>query len=78
MRKYLLYYFFFFKQKTAYEMFSQLMAGIKSEVLSNLFRSTTNLMAFEQFLSTLPVGLNLPGLGGPIPAGPSARSMPRR
>ncbi len=62
----------------AYEMFSQLMAGIKSEVLSNLFRSTTNLMAFEQFLSTLPVGLNLPGLGGPIPAGPSARSMPRR
>ncbi len=62
----------------AYEMFSQLMAGIKSEVLSNLFRSTTNLMAFEQFLSTLPVGLNLPGLGGPVPAGPSARSMPRR
>ena len=62
----------------AYEMFSQLMAGIKSEVLSNLFRSTTNLMAFEQFLSTLPVGLNLPGLGGPIPAGPSARSMQRR
>ncbi len=45
----------------AYEMFSQLMASIKSEVLSNLFRSTTNLMAFEQFLSTLPVGLNLPG-----------------
>jgi preprotein translocase subunit SecA len=62
----------------AYEMFSQLMAGIKSEVLSNLFRSTTNLMAFEQFLSTLPVGLNLPGLGGPVPTGPSARSMPRR
>jgi SEC-C motif len=35
-------------------------------------------MAFEQFLSTLPVGLNLPGLGGPVPTGPSARSMPRR
>ncbi|MEY2606892.1 MAG: preprotein translocase subunit SecA [Verrucomicrobiota bacterium] len=62
----------------AYEMFSQLMASIKNEVLSNLFRSTTNLMAFEQFLSSLPVGLNLPSIGGPIPTGPGPRSMPRR
>jgi preprotein translocase subunit SecA len=62
----------------AYEMFSQLMASIKNEVLSNLFRSTTNLMAFEQFLSTLPVGLNLPGIGGPVPTGPTPRSTPRR
>jgi preprotein translocase subunit SecA len=62
----------------AYEMFSQLMASIKSEVLSNLFRSTTNLMAFEQFLSTLPVGLNLPGIGGLVPTGPAPRPMPRR
>jgi preprotein translocase subunit SecA len=62
----------------AYEMFTQLMASIKNEVLSNLFRSTTNLMAFEQFLSTLPVGLNnLPGIG-PMPGSPSARPMPRR
>ena len=38
----------------AYDMFSQLMSSIKNEVLSNLFRSTTNLMAFEQFLSSLP------------------------
>jgi preprotein translocase subunit SecA len=38
----------------AYDMFSELMANIKNEVLSNLFRSTTNLMAFEQFLSSLP------------------------
>ncbi len=44
----------------AYDMFSQLMGSIKSEVLSNLFRSTTNLMAFEQFLATLPFGLNAP------------------
>jgi preprotein translocase subunit SecA len=41
----------------AYDMFSQLMAGIKNEVLSNLFRSTTNLMAFEQFLSSLPFNI---------------------
>lgn len=66
----------------AYEMFSQLMASIKNEVLSNLFRSTTNLMAFEQFLSTLPLGLNLSGIspvpGGPAPGGPIPRPIPRR
>src|SRR2546421_12466285 len=44
----------------AYEMFSQLMASIKSEVLSNLFRSTTNLMAFEQFLASLPISITAP------------------
>jgi preprotein translocase subunit SecA len=64
----------------AYEMFSQLMGSIKSEVLSNLFRSTTNLMAFEQFLATLPFGLNAPdpaqagGSRPPIGPGP----IPRR
>jgi preprotein translocase subunit SecA len=60
----------------AYNMFSELMASIKNEVLSNLFRSTTNLMAFEQFLSSLPfsIGQRLegsaparPAAGGPIP-----------
>jgi preprotein translocase subunit SecA len=63
----------------AYEMFSQLMGSIKSEVLSNLFRSTTNLMAFEQFLATLPFGLNAPDqphAGGPRPPGPGP--IPRR
>ncbi len=38
----------------AYEMFVELMASIKNEVLHNLFRSTSNLQAFETFLSTLP------------------------
>jgi preprotein translocase subunit SecA len=41
----------------AYDMFAQLMTSIKNEVLSNLFRSTTNLMAFEQFLSALPFNI---------------------
>ena len=41
----------------AYDMFSQLMTSIKNEVLNNLFRSTTNLMAFEQFLSSLPFNM---------------------
>jgi preprotein translocase subunit SecA len=64
----------------AYDMFSQLMGSIKSEVLSNLFRSTTNLMAFEQFLATLPFGLNAPDPaqtgGTPRPPGPGP--IPRR
>ncbi|HEY5753840.1 MAG TPA: preprotein translocase subunit SecA [Chthoniobacterales bacterium] len=38
----------------AYKMFVTLMASIKNEILSNLFRSTTNLMAFEKFLANLP------------------------
>jgi preprotein translocase subunit SecA len=62
----------------AYDMFSQLMASIKNEVLSNLFRSTTNLMAFEQFLSSLPFNIPQqppePGQPARIPAGP----LPRR
>ena len=60
----------------AYDMFSQLMGSIKNEVLSNLFRSTTNLMAFEQFLSSLP--FNIPprpesGQLAHAPGGPSPR-----
>src|SRR5205807_405650 len=38
----------------AFEMFTELMSNIKNEVLHNLFRSTSNLQAFETFLSTLP------------------------
>jgi preprotein translocase subunit SecA len=64
----------------AYDMFSQLMVSIKSEVLSNLFRSTTNLMAFEKFLATLPFGLNAPDLGQAPAArpGPGPGPIPRR
>jgi preprotein translocase subunit SecA len=38
----------------AYDMFVELMSNIKNEVLHNLFRSTSNLQAFENFLATLP------------------------
>src|SRR2546421_250797 len=38
----------------AYDMFVELMTNIKNEVLNNLFRSTSNLQAFENFLATLP------------------------
>ena len=57
----------------AYEMFVDLMANIKNEVLHNLFRSTSNLQAFETFLSTLPQflmreqGGTAPTANGPLP-----------
>jgi preprotein translocase subunit SecA len=38
----------------AYEMFELLMGRINGEILHNLFRSASNLMAFEQFLASLP------------------------
>src|SRR6266699_2459775 len=52
----------------AYDMFVELMANIKNEVLHNLFRSTSNLQAFENFLATLPQFLlreTAPGVDGP-------------
>src|SRR5436309_2294037 len=50
----------------AYDMFVELMANIKNEVLHNLFRSTSNLQAFENFLAMLPQFLlreTAPGAG---------------
>ncbi len=57
----------------AFDMFVDLMSNIKSEVLHNLFRSTSNLQAFETFLSTLPQFLmreqapTAPTANGPVP-----------
>ncbi|MFL6528073.1 MAG: preprotein translocase subunit SecA [Chthoniobacterales bacterium] len=58
----------------AFEMFTELMSNIKNEVLHNLFRSTSNLQAFENFLSTLPQFLlretvpTAPTADGPLPS----------
>jgi preprotein translocase subunit SecA len=57
----------------AYDMFTELMANIKNEVLHNLFRSTSNLQAFEKFLSTLPQFL----LREHAPTAPSATDHAR-
>jgi len=59
----------------AYDMFSLLMASIKAEVLNNLFRSTTNLMAFEQFLASLPINLTVPQ-ETPVPPRPVPSPLP--
>lgn len=64
----------------AYEMFIELMSNIKGEILHNLFRSTSNIMAFEQFLSQLPVFLEAPTLDGDHsqqPAGPVQSQRPK-
>jgi preprotein translocase subunit SecA len=44
----------------AYAMFVDLMDSIKAEVLNNLFRSTTNLQAFEQLLAGMGQMLSHP------------------
>ncbi|MDO5450863.1 MAG: preprotein translocase subunit SecA [Akkermansia sp.] len=41
-------------KREAYEMFEVLMHNIDFEILNGLFRSTTNLSAFEDFLASLP------------------------
>jgi preprotein translocase subunit SecA len=57
----------------AYDMFVDLMANIKNEVLHNLFRSTSNLQAFENFLATLPQFL----LREDAPTAPTANAPAR-
>jgi preprotein translocase subunit SecA len=42
----------------AYSLFSALMVNIRNEVCNNLFRSTTNLRAFEELLASLPQQLS--------------------
>jgi preprotein translocase subunit SecA len=62
----------------AYAMFVELMESIKNEVLNNLFRSTTNLQAFEQLLASMPRHLMQRDLLEPNQEGgrPSAASFP--
>ncbi len=55
-----------------YAMFTELMSTIRGEVLNNLFRSTTNLQAFEKLLSTLPQSLRHGMLTGDLTLGGSA------
>ena len=59
----------------AYDMFVELMANIKNEVLNNLFRSTSNLQAFEHFLANLPQHLLAPGSE---PAAAPAKRIPQQ
>ena len=58
----------------AYSMFVELMANIKFEVLHNLFRSTSNLQAFEKFLASLPQTLLHESLSSGQPPRPAHQS----
>ncbi len=51
----------------AFDIFVELMRNIKGEVVHNLFRSTSNLQAFEQFLANLPQHLLSSEEGGGEP-----------
>jgi preprotein translocase subunit SecA len=59
----------------AYDMFLELMGNIKNEVLHNLFRSTSNLLAFEHFLAALPQNLLSQDTATPTPKGAGMRMM---
>jgi preprotein translocase subunit SecA len=59
----------------AYAIFVELMESIKNEVLNNLFRSTTNLQAFEQLLASLPQHLMQRDLLEPSQGGLAAQSQ---
>ncbi len=58
----------------AFALFEELMENIKMEILSNLFRSTTNLQGFELFLQNLRTrqtsSANAPQQPGTPAAGP--------
>ena len=56
----------------AYKLFEELMANIEEEALGNLFRSTTNLDAYENFLQNLPMQL---GGSAPTPGQVAQNNM---
>ncbi len=53
----------------AYEMFSTLMTNIRGEILQNLFRSTTNIKAYEMLLHDLMSGAQAPRPNPSAPVG---------
>jgi preprotein translocase subunit SecA len=58
----------------AFLMFGELMDSIKLEVLNNLFRSTTNLQAFENLLRSMPQNLLQGDLSG-LPRQPQVQTQ---
>jgi len=61
----------------AYKLFQDLMTNIKSEICHNIFRSATSLLAFENFLQSIPKQLlhqSTSAFGQPAPAAAPATS----
>ncbi len=67
-------------KREAFDMFENLMADIKSDIVSDVFRSSTSVESFENFLSSLPQTLvhdEVSVLGGASPAAPTAGGQGR-
>ncbi len=62
----------------AYDLFETLMGNIRNEVLNNLFRSTTNLKAFEELLAGLPRKLSGGGSEDDVDTDGPGAPPPRR
>ena len=65
----------------AYNLFSTLMADLNQEILNNMFRSATTILAFEQLLASLPQefihrGIKQFGMANPAAAGSGRRTQP--
>jgi preprotein translocase subunit SecA len=60
----------------AYRFFEELMNNVRLQICTGLFRSTTNLQAFENMLSILSRSARLQGPEGEPPAGTVARLRP--
>jgi preprotein translocase subunit SecA len=65
----------------AYKMFEELMINIKTEICHNIFRSASSLMAFDQFMRSLPqrtVHAETAALGGQTQTASSGGSAPSK
>jgi preprotein translocase subunit SecA len=60
----------------AYRFFEELMNNVRLQICTGLFRSTTNLQAFENMLSILSRSARLQGPEGGAPNGAAARPRP--
>ena len=57
-------------KREAFDMFEELMSSIKLEIATAVFRASTSVDTFEQFLSALPQALvhdDVPAFGGGVP-----------
>ena len=59
----------------AYHYFEELMNNVRLQICTGLFRSTTNLQAFENMLSILSRSARLQGPEAPAPNGSALRSL---
>jgi preprotein translocase subunit SecA len=68
-------------QAEAFKIFEELMVNIKTEICHNIFRSASSVMAFEEFLKSIPkttthqTDTSFGGSGPPAPGGKSPSDM---